>query len=72
MENYVRKRDYLFLNEKPIVDHLMYNDYLDKARKGVDEADRCTFVITKWSVLSRARAFAYSKQFKFGDVFDHT
>lgn len=72
LEYYVKKKDYLFITEKPIVDHLMYGDYLDKSRKGIPESDRCTFVITSWSVITRARAFAYNTNFKWKQVFDHT
>lgn len=50
----------------------MFDDYLKKARMGVLEAERCTFVITRWTVLVRARAFAYSKKFPFRPLFDDT
>ncbi|GLV35186.1 Ionotropic receptor 76b [Carabus blaptoides fortunei] len=72
LDYYVKKKEYLFIMEKPIVDHLMYGDYLDKSRKGIPESDRCTFVITSWSVITRARAFAYNMNFKWKEVFDHT
>ncbi|KAF5281305.1 hypothetical protein FQR65_LT14766 [Abscondita terminalis] len=67
----VKKKDYLYIGEKPLVEHIMYQDYLQRARAGLIESERCVFVITTWPVLARERAFVYSHGFKFKDLFDN-
>lgn len=70
LSQYVTKRGMMFIREKTIVDHVLYRDYKDKTRKGIDESKRCTYVATKFSIISAHRAFAYSKNFKYSHVFD--
>lgn len=70
LDELVQKKNMMFIREKPIVDHLMYNAYIDKARLGYQGSDGCNFVITSWSVLKIARAFAYSRDFRYRPLFD--
>ncbi|EFA01567.1 glutamate receptor ionotropic, delta-1 [Tribolium castaneum] len=72
LRNYVHKRNWMFIREKPIVEYVMYDDYKEKTRNQIEEAKRCTYVITKFSVVSFSRAFAYSKDFKYKPLFDST
>lgn len=77
LSEWVRRRNFMYLGEKPIVEYLMYRDYMSRSSNTTNnsnannlEADRCVFVITKWSVVSVDRAFAYAKGFKFHQLFD--
>lgn len=72
IKSYVNKREMMFIREKPIVEYVMYDDYKEKTRNQVEEAKRCTYVITKFSVVTFSRAFAYSKDFKYKPLFDST
>lgn len=60
----------MFIREQPVVDYLMYQDYLAKTRENIVESSRCTYVVTKFSVFKIARAFAYQKSFKYRELFD--
>lgn len=81
LREWVGRRNYMYLGEKPIVEYLMYRDYMSRSSNSTNntnansnnaavESDRCVFVITKWSVASVDRAFAYAKEFKFHQLFD--
>ncbi|KAF5281304.1 hypothetical protein FQR65_LT14765 [Abscondita terminalis] len=71
LQKYVKNNNLLYLEEKLIVEHLMYQDYLNKTRENVTETERCVFVITTWTVLQRERAFAYRPNFLFKPLFDN-
>lgn len=60
----------MYIGEKPIVEHLMYDDYMSITDPSIPESEKCGFVITTWTVLSRPRAFAYSNNFIFHELFD--
>lgn len=70
LENWVRKRNIMYIGERPIVENLMFDDYMSKTDPNIKEADRCTFVITSWPVISAPRAFAFAKGFPFYELFD--
>nr|AVH87308.1 ionotropic receptor 20 [Holotrichia parallela] len=71
LDNWVTRRDYMYIGERPIVEHLMYRDYLAKVGMNIVEENRCTFVITKWVVRDNMRAFGYSPNFPFQKLFDN-
>lgn len=71
LDEYVSNKNMMFIREKSVVNRVMYEDYKNKTRKGVDESARCTFVATKFSIITAHRAFAYSKNFKYSRLFDH-
>nr|UVX20223.1 ionotropic receptor [Endoclita signifer] len=52
-------RNVIYIRDRPSVNHLIYNDYREKARSGVEEKSRCTYVITANPFMIRSRAFAY-------------
>lgn len=62
----------MYVREKTIVNHLMYQDYLKKTKQGIAEEERCTFVVTTFSIFHVARAFGYSRQFAFRELFDNS
>lgn len=71
LKYYVARKGMMFIREKKVVDHVLYRDYKDKTQKGIEESKRCTYVATKFSVISAHRAFAYSKGFKYSLLFDN-
>lgn len=72
IKQFVDKSNMMFIREKPIVEYVMYDDYKDKTKQQIPEEKRCTYVITKWSVVSFSRAFAYTQKFKYKRLFDST
>lgn len=70
LENYVTKRDMMFIREKSVLNNIMYEDYKDKTKKGVEEIKRCTYVVAKFPITTFSRAFAFRKNFKYKKLFD--
>ncbi|KAK9869959.1 hypothetical protein WA026_006057 [Henosepilachna vigintioctopunctata] len=70
MDTFVTKQDMMFIREKPIADYDIYDAYKKKVKDGTPENKRCTFVLTKFSVFSTSRAFAYSRHFKYYELFN--
>lgn len=70
LDEYVLKRNWMFLREKPIVEYIMFEDYKRRTKAGIQESDRCIYVITRFSVVRYPRGFAYAKQFKYRSLFD--
>lgn len=60
----------MYIGESPIVEHIMYDDYRSQNDPKIEENDRCRFVITSFNVLTRPRAFAFSKNFRYYELFD--
>lgn len=71
-------RDYLpivnqgavLVKEQTGIDNLMYSDYLRKAREGVEEAERCTYVVAPNAFVKRQRAFVYPVGSRLKALFD--
>lgn len=70
MKSYVTRDDMMFIRERPVVEYNIYDDYKQKVKDGVKEEKRCTYVLTKFNVFSTARAFAYSRHFKYHELFN--
>lgn len=70
LNRYVNEKNMMFIREKPIIEYVMFDDYKEKTKNGIEEAKRCTYVITKFSVATFSRAFAYAKDFKYKILFD--
>lgn len=70
LAEYVTHQKMMFIREKSVVHHVMYKDYKEKAKAGIDESQRCTFVVTNFPVAVENGAFAYEKTFKYKDLFD--
>jgi glutamate receptor, ionotropic, invertebrate len=67
----VEKKNYVFIRDKPAVDHLIYQDY--KYRKNIDQFNEkvhCPFAVAKSPFLKRKRAFAYPLKTKWNALFD--
>ncbi|KOB64519.1 Ionotropic receptor, partial [Operophtera brumata] len=77
-KNYGSDRDYLpfvegggvLVKESISIDHLMYSDYVNKAKEGVLEADRCTYVMAPKPFMTKQRAFAYPHGSYLKELFD--
>lgn len=72
LENHIKNGKAMYVRDKTIVKHLMYKDYLKKARRGIQEENRCTYVMSTFTVIQVARAFAYSRNFTFRNLFDES
>ncbi|XP_045478920.1 glutamate receptor U1 isoform X1 [Harmonia axyridis] len=70
MNTYVTNDNMMFIRERPIVEYDIYDDYKLKVKNGVKEDKRCTYVLTKFHVFTASRAFAYSRQFKYYELFN--
>nr|AII01114.1 ionotropic receptor [Dendrolimus houi] len=62
----------VLVKEQIAIDHLMYNDYLSKSRDGVEEANRCTYVVAPNPFMKQLRAFGYPYDSKLKLLFDST
>ncbi|XP_069355215.1 glutamate receptor ionotropic, delta-2 isoform X2 [Maniola hyperantus] len=60
----------VLVKEQTSIDQLMYADYLQKAREGVEETERCTYVVAPNAFMKRRRAFAYPKNSTLKILFD--
>ncbi|VEN46806.1 unnamed protein product [Callosobruchus maculatus] len=72
VEDYVSGKSMMFVREVSVLYHLMYSDYKEKVKRGIDETKRCTYVVAKFPVFQFPRAFAYSSNFKYKVLFDST
>lgn len=62
----------VLVKEQIAIDHLMYNDYLEKSRDGTEESKRCTYVVAPNPFMKRLRAFGYPYGSKLKTLFDKT
>lgn len=60
----------VLVKESIAIDHLMYNDYLAKAKDGVEEGDRCTYVMAPKPFMKIPRAFVYPHGSQLKKLFD--
>nr|QIJ45760.1 ionotropic receptor [Glyphodes pyloalis] len=63
-------RGAVLVKEQIGIDELMYGNYLQKAREGVAEADRCTYVVAPYYFMTKLRAFAYPRGSKLQELFN--
>ncbi|XP_060530538.1 glutamate receptor U1 [Cylas formicarius] len=71
LHSYVSK-NFMYIREKTVLDYIMYDDYKEKTKEGVQETQRCTYVVTTFPITTLPRAFAFSPTFKYFDLFDIT
>lgn len=60
----------VLVKEQAAIHTLMYEDYLKKAREGVAESDRCTYVVATYPFMKKQRAFAYPQNSTLRVLFD--
>lgn len=76
--SFVNNYDYLplvlrgavLIKEQTAIDHIMYGDYLQKAKQGIDEVDRCTYVVAPDAFIKLPRAFAFPKNSNLQRLFN--
>lgn len=67
----VEKKDYIFIRDRPAINHLIYNDYRYRKTYNLEsELVQCPFVSAKKPFLYRKRAFAYPPNSKWSILFD--
>lgn len=67
----VQKKKFVFIRDRPAVDHLIYEDYrIRKTLSKTDEKVHCPFATTEEPFIRRKRAFAYPKDSKWNLLFD--
>ncbi|XP_053599530.1 glutamate receptor ionotropic, delta-1 [Plodia interpunctella] len=64
------KNGAVLVKERDAIEHTMYADYLQKAREGVAEADRCTYVVAPNKFMAKRRGFIYPRNSKLKPLFD--
>ncbi|XP_070502352.1 glutamate receptor ionotropic, delta-1 [Chironomus tepperi] len=67
--NQIMKKDYVFIRDKPAIDHLVYNDWR-KRKTMPSERLQCPFALSKLSSLRRKRGFAFPIGSKWRPLFD--
>lgn len=68
--SYVQKENYVFIRDKPAMNHLMYNDYKYRKTISVEEKVHCPFAIATKPFMRRKRAFAYPRNSTWMNLFD--
>lgn len=69
--DYVEKKNFVFIRDRPALNHLIYDDYKYRKKTNVlDEKVQCPFAISKTQFLKRKRAFAFSQNSKWAALFD--
>nr|ALT31618.1 glutamate receptor ionotropic 1 [Cnaphalocrocis medinalis] len=60
----------VLVKEQTGIEDLMFTDYLQKAREGVAEAARCTYVVAPNYFMTQLRGFVYPRNSKLRDLLD--
>ena len=69
--NQVQKKNYVFIRDKPAMDHMVYGDYRSRKEFArVNEKLQCPFAVSKEPFMKRKRAFAYPQNTKWNALFD--
>lgn len=67
----VEKKKYLYIRDRPAMDHLRYEDYkYRKTKSKSEEKKHCPFAVAKDPILRRIRAFAYPIGTKWHRILD--
>lgn len=72
LREYVEMKDYVYVRDRPAIDHLIYSDYKERKTRIInDEKLQCPFAVAKKPFITRKRTFAYSKgDFPYSSLFD--
>ncbi|XP_055613759.1 ionotropic receptor 93a [Uranotaenia lowii] len=67
----VSKKNYVFVRDKPAIEHLVYQDYLVRRKVNpINERSHCPFATALTPFLKRVRAFGYPNNTKWNTLFD--
>lgn len=70
LEDFVERRDFIFVRDRPAIDHVIYRDYQRRRDQTADEKVHCPFATSKFPFLRRKRAFAYPMGTEWDALFD--
>lgn len=70
LDNYVERKNHIFVRDRPAIDHLIYRDYQQRRDQTADEKTHCPFATSKYPFLRRKRAFAYPMGTEWNALFD--
>lgn len=70
LNDYVQKKNYIFVRDRPAIDHLIYRDYQRRRDQMADEKTHCPFATSKSPFLRRKRAFAYPMGTEWNTLLD--
>lgn len=72
LKTYVENNHYVYIRDRPAVDHLIYQDYKERREKNSmsDEKVHCPFATSKYSFMRRKRTFAYQPNTTWNALFD--
>nr|QGW45457.1 ionotropic receptor 76b [Bradysia odoriphaga] len=70
LERYVQKENYVFIRDRPAMNHLIYEDYKRRKTISTEEKAHCPFAIATKPFMTRKRAFAYPKNSTWSSLFD--
>lgn len=70
LDRWVNAQGYLYIVETPKSNLLLYEDYMERTRRNVEEIQRCAYVATQWTIFKSPRTFVYSKRFKYATLFN--
>lgn len=70
LEDYVEQKNFVFIRDRPAIDHLIYKDYQRRRATAADEKMHCPFATSKYPFLKRKRAFAYPMGTEWNALFD--
>lgn len=69
--DYVERKDYVFVRDRPAMDHMIYADYKERKTRFSEEKQQCPFAVAKKPFITRKRTFAYNRDnFLFSQLFD--
>lgn len=69
--SYVQDKDFVFVRDRPAMDHLIYKDYrIRRKLSATDEKMHCPFATSKQPFIKRKRAFAYPQNTIWNTLFD--
>lgn len=67
----VAKKNYVYVRDRPAIEHLVYNDYLVRRKVNpINERSHCPFATATTPFLKRVRAFAYPNSTRWNALFD--
>lgn len=67
----VAGQNMLFIRERSLINHVMYKYYKERANSSANADEICMFVVTRFSVITKNRGFAYAHNFMYKDLFDY-
>lgn len=68
--SYVHKENYVYIRDRPAINHLIYQDYNYRKTITMEEKQQCPFAVALKPFMTRKRAFAYPQNSLWSSLFD--